>query len=99
MSVLVTLYARSLVVIVSFVSLKYAYLVNRSIITRILSHFHPMPSSRDCGSFVMKSIMTSFYAFYGGGKGYSNPYGLCLSFLFIPHFTHALIMSLTLLLT
>ena len=94
----VTSYAKPLAVIISFVSLKYAYLVNCSMITKILLHFCSVPSSYDYGSFVIKSIITLFHASYSGGKGYSNLYGLCLSFLFIPHSTHALIMFLTLLL-
>src|SRR5438552_559726 len=96
MSVFVTLYAKPLAIIISFISLKYAYLVNHSIITSMLSYFHSMLGSYNYSNFMMKSIITLFHTSYGGGRGYSNLYSLCLSFLFIPHFTYALIMSLTL---
>ena len=64
-SVLSTGYANSSAVQDSFARMKYANLVNRSIITSIELYTSLVPGSLDNRSFIIKSIITNSYALVG----------------------------------
>src|SRR6266700_2722209 len=74
--------------------MKYPYLVNLSIMTRIASYICPITKSFDFSNFIMKSYDITFYGLSGVSTGCSSLYGLCLLNLFLWQSGHFFVIFL-----
>ena len=97
-SLSITRNPRALANIVALYSTKYAYFVNLSTITSIMSYVISVAPSLDLGNFVIKSIVTSSYSLSASSVNYRLPYFVCRDALFLWYESHFLIYSVTLVL-
>src|SRR6266567_3543128 len=75
-------------------AIKYPYLINLSIMTRIILYTCPVTRSFDFSNFIIKSHNITFYSLFSVFTSYSPLYGLCLLNLFLWQFGYFLVIFL-----
>ena len=76
-------------------TMKYPYLVNLSIITRIVLYTYLITRSLDFGNFIIKSYNITFYSLFGVSTSCSSLYGVYLLNLFLWQSGYSFITFLT----
>ena len=90
---LITIYARSSVLIFLLSSINLVYLVNCLTITSIALHFYFIPSLINSSNLIIQFIITLLYSCLGALYSYSKLQSLYLLILFYQHLLHFLIVS------